>query len=144
MTPLRPASFSCTTQLSGPTLLKGPNSRTRIYAPNLRALPVVAAMEIVGVPFNAGGLPSLIKQWRKVLDETQKEVRIAIGDSAPTGFVNLRCSKQVADVFRRHLPPNDVAAWRSLAAAEHDGCVVKADFSQIERRVLSEVTTVTY
>ena len=47
MTPLRPARFSCTTQLSCTMLLKGPNSRTRTYALNLRALPVVAAMELV-------------------------------------------------------------------------------------------------
>ena len=68
------ARFSCTTQLSGTTLLKGPISIEETYALILRALPVVAAMELVGVLFNAGGLPSLIKQWRKRLDETHSQL----------------------------------------------------------------------
>ena len=36
----------------------------RTYALNLRALPVVAAMELASVPFNAEDLASLVKQWQ--------------------------------------------------------------------------------
>ena len=70
-------------------------------------------------------------------------MRIAIGDLPPASFVNPRASTQVADVIRRHLPPNDAVAWRSLVAAEQGGCVEKANFSLFVLRFLSEVTTVT-
>ena len=56
----------------------------------------------------------------------------------------LEGSTQVADVFKRHLPPYDAAAWRSLVAAEQSEYVEKANFSQFELRGLSEVTTVTF
>lgn len=195
----------------------------RTYTLNLRAMPAVATMELVGVPFNSDGLASLVKQWRKELDGTQLEVRLAFPGAGRAGLLNLRSSKQIGDVIRRHLSASDVSAWpktqsgalrtdaatlrasslpfarrlarsrrleyllshfvpfeklarsgrgrlypsynlcgavtgrmsctspnimalprlpefRSLVAAGRGGCLVKADFSQIELRVLSEVS----
>ena len=67
---------------------------------------------------------------------------LTMGDYAPIGLVNLRSSTEVADVIRRHLPPNNVAAWTSLVSAEHGGCIEESIFSQALLWVLSIVTTV--
>ena len=52
-------------------------------------------------------LRCLSSSLRKKLDEAQREMRIAIEDTAPANLMNPRGSIQVADVIRRHLPPNN-------------------------------------